>query len=558
MRVLKGTMKLMIQASVMMAVVLFTLPYILSTALGLQTATAAASAILPGRVEVAKVQMGWRQPVLVRGMRVHEDHREGSRVLLEVEAITTAEPLLNIVTGREFHLVVSRPVIDGSIREDNGVARVVDFLQRAHLLKRPSLKAPGEALKWDTTDSDSLAPGGGSMVGPPDMGNFPDCTNEARWSLRQRLTQCSARTTFGVEVHALTGHIFVSEGVIRWPHELSEIVGGDLHLTALMGNHHIEDWGREVREDTDWQEEKGPRQESEGLALKKWNWRGSQPVAVLLEGDNVAGQVKGWVDRRRSQVLLHSPASLVLGYSPSLAQLGLGEVNPLLRQVVELKEGGQVYISFMPDDQVLPSDSLSISVGALHVRLLRTPLLGRVLDLLGANEGQGGEVEAWVTPMILKYDIKRDQMESQRVDMLIGSGRRGLHLCLWGLVDLASQQVAMTLGLPAASLQKVGVKGLPQEYVLPLQLKGPVEDPKFDWAAATKRLGALSSLQLARLGQHWHAGGGTPSLVDKIPGGRALIHRVEEATTSFLDQVDSAIQKELQQVPQPQRPFPWE
>ena len=57
----------------------------------------------------------------------------------------------------------------------------------------------------------------------------------------------------------------------------------------------------------------------------------------------------------------------------------------------------------------------------------------------------------------------------------------GLHLVTWGEVDPQSDTIAMWLGFPAASLAKLGLRGLPREAVLPIAVRGSLRKPSVDW-----------------------------------------------------------------------------
>lgn len=73
---------------------------------------------------------------------------------------------------------------------------------------------------------------------------------------------------------------------------------------------------------------------------------------------------------------------------------------------------------------------------------------------------------------------------SSDTPFVLGSGRNTLHLALWGTVDTNSNTLAMTVGLPATTLAKAGLRGLPPEYLLPVAVSGPLHRPSVEWNAA--------------------------------------------------------------------------
>jgi hypothetical protein len=48
-------------------------------------------------------------------------------------------------------------------------------------------------------------------------------------------------------------------------------------------------------------------------------------------------------------------------------------------------------------------------------------------------------------------------------------------------VDVKSDQINMWLGFPAASLSRVGLKGLPREAMLPIAVEGSLHKPRVKW-----------------------------------------------------------------------------
>ena len=57
----------------------------------------------------------------------------------------------------------------------------------------------------------------------------------------------------------------------------------------------------------------------------------------------------------------------------------------------------------------------------------------------------------------------------------------GLHLAMWGWTDIKSSEIDMCLGLPAALLSKVGLKGLPREAMVPIAVRGTLNRPSVKW-----------------------------------------------------------------------------
>ena len=57
------------------------------------------------------------------------------------------------------------------------------------------------------------------------------------------------------------------------------------------------------------------------------------------------------------------------------------------------------------------------------------------------------------------------------------SGCAGLHLSMWGEVDPKSDTIDMWLGIPAASLSQLGIRGYSRAAMLPIRVQGSLQAP---------------------------------------------------------------------------------
>ena len=57
----------------------------------------------------------------------------------------------------------------------------------------------------------------------------------------------------------------------------------------------------------------------------------------------------------------------------------------------------------------------------------------------------------------------------------------GLHLSMWGEIEPKSDTINMWLGIPAASLSQLGIKGYSREAMLPISVQGSLQKPKVGW-----------------------------------------------------------------------------
>lgn len=58
----------------------------------------------------------------------------------------------------------------------------------------------------------------------------------------------------------------------------------------------------------------------------------------------------------------------------------------------------------------------------------------------------------------------------------------GAHVIMWGQVDSVNNLLDMTLGIPADTLAATGITTLPNDYVLPVPVKGTPQAPIVNWS----------------------------------------------------------------------------
>ncbi len=132
-------------------------------------------------------------------------------------------------------------------------------------------------------------------------------------------------------------------------------------------------------------------------------------------------------------------------------------------------------------------------------------------------------VSFWFTSVNMQID--NGILYTDRMDFLINET---VHLCTWGNINLVNKKIRMNLGITADTLYySFGVKGLPDDYILAVPIKGTYDNIKVDSSAATAKILALTALQ-------------TPGGIGGIIG--TIVSKTQKS--------DDA--------PPPKRPFPWE
>lgn len=158
-----------------------------------------------------QANLGWRKPVNIENVQWGDRASEAAgSPLVEVPSITSSASLWDIAKGREYELLVSNPRIDGSLADDGTflLQQVAQVSCWQTSVLGPSRFCPYCHLHlvvdlplecWQTPKRDVFMQGK-SASRPQAQGNAEDGAEDVR---------------FAAEGKFLSGHIFVSDGVIH-------------------------------------------------------------------------------------------------------------------------------------------------------------------------------------------------------------------------------------------------------------------------------------------------------------------------------------------------------
>ena len=88
----------------------------------------AINCITPNLIPCRQASLGWRRPVLLRGIAVAEPEQAGGAQLLQAAELRTTAPLWAVVTGRDYDAVLAAPRVSGA-RTAGGDWRLEGLLQ---------------------------------------------------------------------------------------------------------------------------------------------------------------------------------------------------------------------------------------------------------------------------------------------------------------------------------------------------------------------------------------------------------------------------------------------
>jgi len=268
------------------------------------------------------------------------------------------------------------------------------------------------------------------------------------------------------------------------------------------------------------------------------HWNG--PITLQLNSPNIRASVKGAITN--GLLYLNDPFHMQLTLTPDLSRVILNSVNPLSLTAItaqapitlEIPAQGFTYPIFSSDNS-----QINIPAGRLELGKLYCHNEGNVNITLGllklSQFSQNQNIELWFAP--LDFHIKNGVMECERTEILITSTYQ---VCIWGELDFVSKKVDMVLGLTASCLKTAfGIKNLPDDYVLQIPMKGPMDNVKINTSKATAKIAALLIWQQKAVS----------GALGKGPAGALL--------GEFMNKL-GPLPDGNSKAPPAKRPFPWE
>ncbi|KAK9818270.1 hypothetical protein WJX72_009837 [[Myrmecia] bisecta] len=441
-------------------------PAVLSTPRGLRAVLAVVNRIAPGHISVQQASLGWRRPIIIDQLKLMEPERLGGETLVDVQQISSTRSLWSIVTGKEFDVVVTAPFVDCLMAPD-GQLKFVRLLTEWQVVREAKAHHKPHMPPDNTAPVD---PAASKAKGPE-----------------------SAPLNFTAEGRLMTAQLYASDGVLQLPIELQQVVGENLHAAVLIGAKNLRDDAADFGVDAGWvDKQRAPKAGAAGMG------RALDPTVVVVNSEHVNAELSGW--RTSTGLLLRKPVSASVDYTPALAKFYLSRINPLLADSVSVEEGGTVRVDVTPLHDHVPAESLAVRVAPMKLVVGRGNLLGDAIGMLQLRDGRLGKLdkmkrlEVWTSAAHAEV-FRNGPVVTKRIDLLVGSGNKGVHLALWGQVDPTTNQLSMTLGIPADTLALAGIKGLPAEAMFPVAVRGTVNRPRVDWIGASRRLAALAVKQ---------------------------------------------------------------
>jgi len=226
-----------------------------------------------------------------------------------------------------------------------------------------------------------------------------------------------------------------------------------------------------------------------------------------------------------------SPLLTTLRLTPQLSTLLLKDANPLFLTGIEAQN--PITLRIEPKDFSFPLpfsiEKLKVGKATLDLGKVRCQngksLSSLILLLKASRLADAKQMNAWFTPV--SFQINHGILDAGRMDILLADS---IHLCTWGKINLLKDRLDMILGLPADTLlQSFGIKNLPENYVLKVDVRGTTKEPEIVTGPAGAKIAALIAAgQIPKKG---------------VFGGLADIFTKPQ---------------EDENVPPAQRPFPWE
>jgi len=522
-------------------------PTVLSSPPVVRRLTGAASQRLGGgaRLAVDRVQLRWRRPVQVDGLRVVGPGREGQQELFRCDRISSGGTLWGMLRGGARDFAVLGMKADLSLSPGNGQMRVVNLAESANLVPsvRPGLSDPvpyvpppltissekarldvhlavaaGQAAKASLTIPDA------QLWMPKDMADVVGRNLKLRLrigseaALQELVSDVGLRdsTPRGLGIGLLPGGGRETAGDARTPVGVDLVVDPDGTVidepaSAPPGGSPGETAGLDLRErlgdvlTPGEVHEECRRVVENSMFLGRPRQEGWKAVVGSFESETLAAHLSGAAMKDRtgaSRLFLARPIAVKASVTPGMARAGLARIHPLLASVagVDRERGaGEIQLSITSKDGILPAlEATTVTVSPVRLRLRKSELLRKVFEALKVPDkallGSSVDVQVWLGKTVI--DIRpRGRWALHRSDLLV-MGKPGVHLALWGEIDPFSLATDATLAIPLSTLEDLSItrrgrEGSPADKALAVRLSGQGQSLSVDWKSLSRQIALL-------------------------------------------------------------------
>lgn len=167
-----------------------------------------------------------------------------------------------------------------------------------------------------------------------------------------------------------------------------------------------------------------------------------------------------------------------------LAEMGARSTKPI--ELTVDPDGFFIPLKDFALDKVRIKD-IKIDPGVLYCK--NNGIMAALLTLFNAK--LTNEISLWSTP--LYAELKDGIVVCKRFDMLISGS---FPIASWGKIHLVDDKIDMTLGITGVSLVQAFALGkIDPTYMIQLPIRGTLESPRIDTAAATSKIAAMRVMQ---------------------------------------------------------------
>ncbi len=254
-----------------------------------------------------------------------------------------------------------------------------------------------------------------------------------------------------------------------------------------------------------------------------WKLFQSAPFEFIFSSNHIQTHMRGvW---SHGTVTLQEPLTAHIQLTAKLCKEWLKDANPLFFSAIDAKS--PITLQLQEGSFSLPFSLKNLQAkGTLdmgQVECRSGKYLTAVIHLLKGTPTS--TFHAWFSP--LSFHLQDGVVHTGRVDALLADS---IHVCSWGHIDIANDQIHMFLGIPAATLKKsFGIRHLPKNLVLPIPIRGSTRHPEM-----------IKNPTLAKIA--------------------ALVSGDQISKHGFLGQLPELFleMQSKESIPEPMRPYPWE
>eukprot|EP00890_Picochlorum_soloecismus_P000717 jgi/Picsp_1/1646/NSC_05120-R1_hypothetical protein CHLNCDRAFT_140035 [Chlorella variabilis] len=288
--------------------------------------------------------------------------------------------------------------------------------------------------------------------------------------------------SFSAEIVLDKMDIFVSDGVLKMPKAMRDVLGGRLFVDVSLYKH----------------------MSSRQLTVEKKTLSIHNKLQVEMDSPDFRFSLSGGMTPDGYLVVpIDNPIKFTTSITPAIIEAFLKTVNPFVTSVVDLQTTG-LQATLTPKYNVWPSSAMTLELEEFELQVGQNKTINNVMKILSLGTGNKklqqyfrDKANAIVKSGKTQVEMKLDQsmiIHPTNISLGVPGVEYPIELILSGTTygDTSDPRISMTAAIAETTLENIfAIKGLTENDRIPIIITGTVSKPSIAFNRALTQIGLL-------------------------------------------------------------------